>query len=102
MTRKPSAAWQMFRTGIILSLLTIPTILSIIALNEVRSHKHSQEAQQSDLLCLSSDLCALQHNGVWYKVTDVIDLNSTKPDHLRLPLFPNLVEEPVVPFETID
>ena len=60
--------------------LITPTAICIFLAVQLRTmSEQSITPDQEQLVCFAADQCAIQVNGIWYQISNVIDMTETIP-----------------------
>jgi len=88
-----SLTTQALGKSIMLALMIIPTAVSIFVALEVKdANTIVNQAFNSEpqIVCFDPDVCAIEVQGKWYRISGVISMEQTVPEEYRLD---ELVEE---------
>jgi hypothetical protein len=77
------------RSGIIAKLVWMffmltPTTISIFLAIQVRAILETQTGNEQ-LVCFATQQCAIEVNGIWYQISNVIDMSETIPPNYLPP-----------------
>lgn len=87
MSTNSSLASQAFGKAVMIALLVLPTAISIFIVLEVKGggmtsdHMTNNEPQ---IVCFDTDVCAIEVNNKWYRISGVIRMDETVPEEYRL------------------
>lgn len=79
MTTNNTSFGPVLWAGIKTALLIIPTILTIWLTLQVRAVDREPE-----IVCLTPDQCVMEVQGVWYRISGVIDMDAIVPQEFKL------------------
>jgi hypothetical protein len=77
---------QFFSRGALVLFLCVPTFMCILLWMQMKDLKQTVTGMEDitpQLVCFDGEVCGIEINGTWYKISGIIDMEETIPPEYK-------------------